>query len=95
MRKAINITAIIFFVWLVLTALDVPGILLNFLLVGALPGSSATIPPTIMLALITTCTGLIIFDLIVRHISFMRRVRRSLLLALRRKALPRRRYSRI
>ncbi len=95
MRKAINITAIIFFIWLVLIALDVPGILLNFLLVGALPGSSASVSPTIMLALMTTGAGIVIFELAVRHISFMRRVRQNLLLALRRKALPRRRYSRI
>lgn len=96
MRKLINGSALVFFVWLVLDTLRLPEILLNFLLVGALPGTTATVSPTIMLAIMTLVIGIIVFELLARHVGIFRHVRRTLIgLTARRERLPSRRFQRI
>jgi|GEM_PF-2028701 len=96
MRKAINYSALLFFVWLVLDALNVPSALLNFLLVGELPGTTTTLSPTLMLALTTAATGLIVFELAARRIEIVWRIRQQFIHVMtRRQRLPRRRFSRI
>lgn len=96
MRKFINITAFIVFVWLVLDAFDVPDKLLYFLLVGALPGTSVTVSPTLMLALMTGLIGLVLFESAARRFEVVRRIRHLLFgIISRRERLPARRFTRI
>ncbi len=95
MRRAINISAFLFFIWLVLDALNMPSLLLNFLLVGELPGMQTSLPPITMLVIISTVFGIVIFELLARHIEIARRTRQQLLAALRHSQLPKRRFHRI
>lgn len=95
MRKAINISAFLFFIWLVLDTLNVPSILLNFLLVGELPGMHTSLPPIVMLVIISTVFGIVVFELLARRIEIARRTRQQLLNALRHSQLPRRRFHRV
>lgn len=96
MRKAINVAALIVFLWLVLDALNVPSILLNFLLIGALPGTSFTLAPTTMLALMSGLIGIVVFEYSARHFEVVRRTRQLLFGAMtRRERLPTRRFTRI
>ncbi len=96
MRKTINIIALVFFTWLVLDTLNVPGAVLNFLLVGELPGTTVSLSPSLMLAIMTTAIGTIVFELMARRIEVVWRIRRYMInLIDRRERLPRRRFGRI
>jgi hypothetical protein len=96
MRKIINSIALIFFIWLVLDTLNVPGAVLNFLLVGELPGTTVSLSPSLMLAIMTTVIGMIVFELMARRIEVVWHIRRYMInLIARRERLPRRRFSRI
>ena len=96
MRKIINISAFVVFVWLVLDALKVPDSFLYFLLVGELPGTALRLSPNIMLALTTLSLGLIIFEFSARRIEIVRRIRQqAIAMMTRREQLPRRRFTRI
>jgi len=96
MRKTINILALVFFVWLVLNALHIPDLLLNFILIGALPGSTATLSPSMMLAIMTTTLGMIVFELLARRFDIFRKIRYNLVnLTNKRDRLPKRRFSRV
>lgn len=96
MRKIINISAFVVFVWLVLDALKVPDGFLYFLLVGELPGTAFRLSPNIMLALTTLSLGLIIFEFSARRIEIVRRIRQqAIAMMTRREQLPRRRFTRI
>ena len=96
MRKAINIFTLVFFIWLVMSAVDFPGVLLSFLIVGAIPGTDASVSPTIMLAITSLSGGYIIFEILARRVTTVRRIREQLVLvATRRERLPIRRFSRV
>lgn len=96
MRKTINIIALIVFVLLVLDALSVPQAFLYFIIMGDLPGTSISLPPTTMLALITTLLGIMIFEFCARRIQIIWRVRQQLIHMLtRRERLPTRRFTRV
>ncbi len=95
MRKAINISAFLFFIWLILDAFNMPSALLNFLLVGELPGIQTNLPPVVMLAIISTAFGIIVFEMVVRRIEIIHRTRQQILsIASRRDRLPKRRFNR-
>lgn len=96
MRKIINISAFVFFVWLLLDTFKIVDGLLYFLLMGELPGTSVQLPPSIMLALTTLSLGLIVFEFSARRLEFMRRIRQqAIAMMTRREQLPRRRFTRI
>jgi len=94
MRKVVNISALIFFILLVLDAFNMPDAFLNFLLIGELPGTTVSLPPTMMLAIMTALIGLIVFELAARKVEVIRRIRYHLThLILRHERLPKRRFS--
>lgn len=96
MRKAINTAALVFFIWLVLDTYAVPDKLLYFLAIGALPGTATTLPPSIMLAIMSGLMGFVVFEAAARRFEVVRRIRRQLLGSIsRREQLPSRRYTRI
>ncbi len=96
MRKAVNISALVVFVWLVLDAFDVPNTLLYFLLVGAVPGTATTLSPTLMLSIMTGLIGIVVFEAAARRFEIMKRIRQFLITGLsRRQRLPLRRFTRI
>ena len=96
MRKTINISALVFFVWLVLDTLRVPELLMNFLIVGAVPGSNITLSANTMLVLITLISGVILLELALRHLGGLRNIRYYIThFGAKRERLPRRRFSRI
>jgi len=95
MRKTINIIALIVFVLLILDALNAPQAFMYFIIMGDLPGTSVSLPPTTMLALITTLLGIIIFEFSARRIQIVWNVRQQLMHMLtRRERLPTRRFHR-
>lgn len=100
MRKTINIFTLLFLVWLVLDSFHVFDNLLDgivsFLLVGALPGTTLTLSPTMMLAIMTTLSGIIIFELMARRFDIVRRIRYHFLnLSTKNARLPKRRFGRV
>ena len=96
MRKAINVSALLFFIWLIFDTFHVIDNLLYFLLVGELPGTSVRLSPNAMLALTTLLLGLIIFEFSARRLSFIRGLRQQIIATImRRQQLPRRRFTRI
>jgi hypothetical protein len=96
MRKAINSLALLFFIWLVLDAFSVPEKLVYFILMGELPGTSISLPPTTMLAIMTALIGIIIFESVARHFNVVRRIKTYVYGAInRRERLPLRRFTRI
>lgn len=95
MRKAINIFTLLFFIYLVMSAVDFPSAFISFLIVGAIPGTNASVSPTIMLAVTSLSGSYIIFEILARRITTVRRIREHLInLASRRERLPIRRFSR-
>lgn len=96
MRKTINTIALLYFIWLLLDAFNIPMILINFLLVGEVPGMQSSLPPSLMLALMTATAGIIVFELLARHIEIVWRIRRyAVNLIARRERLPRKRFEHI
>ncbi|MDQ5982906.1 MAG: hypothetical protein QG549_904 [Patescibacteria group bacterium] len=96
MRKAINIFTLLFFIWLVLSAIDFPSILLSFLIIGAIPGTNASVSPTVMLVVTSLSGAYIIFEILSSRVITVRRIREHLVnLATRRERLPLRRFSRV
>lgn len=96
MRKAINIFTLLFFIWLVLSAIDFPSMLLSFIVIGAIPGTNASVSPTIMLAISSLSGAYVVFEILSRRVTTVRRIREHLMnLATRRERLPIRRFSRV
>ena len=96
MRKAINIFTLLFFIWLVLRAIDFPSILLSFLIIGAIPGTNASVSPIVMLVVTSLSGAYIIFEILSSRVITVRRIREHLVnLATRRERLPLRRFSRV
>jgi len=96
MRKAINIFTLLFFIWLVLSAIDFPSILLSFLIIGAIPGTNASVSPTVMLVITSLSGAYIVFEILSSRVTTVRRIREHLInLASRRERLPIRRFSRV
>ena len=79
MRKVINIAALMFFIWLALDVCNIPNILLNFLLVGAIPGTTATVSPNVMLGLTVLTLAIIVFWLAARRVEILWRILQHLL----------------
>lgn len=82
MRRFINISALVVFVWLVLDAFRVPSAILDFLLVGAVPGVKQTIPADVMLVIfsIAAIAGVLVFvvEIFGIHLRLERLARRVL-----------------
>jgi hypothetical protein len=96
MHRTINTIALIFFVWLVLDTLHVPDIIVNFLLVGALPGTNITLSPTMMLAIVTTIGGIIVFELLARRFDVLLRFRQYFTgMIKKQERLPKHRFGRV
>lgn len=96
MRKIINTIALLYFIWLILDAFNVPVILIKFLLVGEVPGMRASLSPNLMLVLMTVTAGAIVFGLLTRHIKITWRIRHYIInLVARRERLPRKRFEHI
>lgn len=91
MKKAINTLALLTFIWLVLDALRIPNMFLNFLLAGELPFSETTLSPGLMIVLVTAVAGLIAIEVMIRRLSLAHRARS---LAPKRGHLPKRRFGR-
>lgn len=96
MRKTINISALIFFIWLVIDALNIPHTLFYFLVAGAVPGTTITVSSTTMLVITCSLIGILVFEIIARHFGLIRTIKRQLKNTLtRRERLPNRRFTRI
>ncbi len=79
MRKAINISALVLLIWLIVDALHIPEALISFLLVGEIPGSKTNLSPTLMLAIMTTAAGIVLFEVASHRYSGVRRFRQQIL----------------
>jgi hypothetical protein len=96
MRKTITITAFLLFIWLLLDVFHILDILINFILVGEIPGMQTSLSPTIMLAIVATLSMIVIFELLARRIKVVWQIRQQLRKFIeRRERLPRRRFNQI
>lgn len=96
MRKTINIIAFIFFIWLVVDALNLFDALTAFLLTGIIPGSDIALSPNFMIAATTLLSGIILFELAARRFAIVRNIRYYIThLGGKQDRLPKRRFSRI
>ena len=96
MRKAINISALLFFTWLILDTFQVLDKLMYFLVIGQVPGTTQSLSPTMMLAIMSGLIGIVVFETLARRFDVLRRIRRFLVGAIsRRERLPNRRFTRI
>jgi hypothetical protein len=96
MRKTIPMTALLLFIWLLLDAFHILDILINFILVGEVPGMKTSLSPTVMLAIMAALSMVVVFELLARRIKVIWRIRQQLHKFIeRRERLPRRRFSRI
>ena len=62
MLKIIKIIVMIVLIWLGINALHITDVFIDFLLVGKIPGFETNLSPTLMLAIITTTAGAILFE---------------------------------
>jgi hypothetical protein len=96
MRKAINISALLFFIWLILDTFQVLDKLMYFLVIGQVPGTTQSLSPTMMLAIMSGLIGIVVFETLARRFDVLRRIRRFFVGAVsRRERLPNRRFTRI
>jgi hypothetical protein len=96
MRKIINIIALLVIVWLVLDTFHISDAIVGFILIGAIPGSSTTLSPTMMLAIMTTIGGIIVFELMARRFDVLREIRYHFLnFTKKQDRLPKRRFGRV
>ena len=87
MRKTTNIITLLCIALLVLDILSVQNILLNFLLAGELPFVQIIVPPSLMLALMSFAGWVLIFELLSRKVTSIRRLRQTLLGIIRKRFL--------
>ena len=92
MRKAINMAALLTFIWLVLDTLHIPDMLMNFLLAGQLPFSNLSLSPSLMLTLLVAVAGVVAIEMSIRRFTLARRARTLLV---KRERAPKRNLKRI
>ncbi len=96
MRKTINICTLLFLGWLIIDAFHITDAVLNFLLVGVVPGTNTSLSPTMMLAIMTAISGIIIFELLARRVEIVHRIRQHFMkIVTKRERLPKRRFGRV
>lgn len=96
MRKAINISALVLFVWLILDSLNIPHTFMMFVIMGELPGTNFSLPPTVMLSIMTLAIGILLFEFFARRMEVVWRIRQHLRQFVSRYSrLPKRRFNRI
>ncbi|MDB5183498.1 MAG: hypothetical protein JWO07_179 [Candidatus Saccharibacteria bacterium] len=95
MQKTITISGLIFLTWIILDTFHVINSIMSFMLVGAIPGSNASVSPTMMLAIVTTLGGIVVFELLARRFNVIRRIRYHFLVLTRKQdRLPKHRFGR-
>lgn len=77
MRKTVNTVTLIYFIWLLLDALNIPGMLFNFLLIGEIPFMHISLPPTTMLAFFTASGFAVILEIMSHRVESVRRIRHN------------------
>jgi hypothetical protein len=96
MHKTITITGLLFLTWIILDTFHMTDAIVSFLLVGAIPGSKASVSPSMMLAILTTLSGIIVFELMARRFHVIRRVRYHFLnFSRKQERLPKSRFGRV
>lgn len=75
MRKAINVAALIVFIWLVIDAFHIHEILLGLLLAGVIPGTNIALSPTTHLALIATLAIVAVSELMTKNFRISKFIR--------------------
>ena len=95
MHKTITIAIIIAISWIVLSSSHISDAFVNFIIIGAVPGSTATLSPTMMLAILTAFVGTLLFRMLVRRLHVLRKIRYHFThLTAKQERLPKRRFKR-
>ena len=79
MLKIIKIIVMIVLIWLGINALHITDVFIDFLLVGKIPGLESNLSPTLMLAIITTTTGAILFEFTAKKFTPVSKWRKQVL----------------
>jgi glycerol-3-phosphate acyltransferase PlsY len=96
MKKHIITTTTTLFIAVFLVYSGILNALIMFLLMGQIPGTSYSVPASVMLALLTITTVLIIASIVVTKMQHTTAIRRLLKKHLAHKArMPRRRFGQI
>lgn len=75
MRRALKTIIVIFFICFIIATFNLPSILLNFLLVGAIPGTSLSIPPLAMLVLQLSAIMFISLEILAKRSRYFQQIR--------------------
>lgn len=95
-KKTVVVSLFVFVAMLVLSKSGVFNSLLIFLLIGAVPGTSIVIPPTLMLAVTMACLWVIVFHFTANRFISSRQTKRLIKKHITHKRrMPKRRYSQI
>lgn len=96
MKKTLIITTLTLLVCIILSQSNVLESLLFFLLVGAIPGTSLSLPPSIMLTLFFAIAWVVAFRLVIQKLLAIRNQRDTARTRTKhKKRLPVRRFKRI
>lgn len=61
--------------WLLLDALNMPNLILGFLIVGAIPGTTMSVPPLAMLVFQMSAFVIICFEILARRSKYIQHIR--------------------
>lgn len=75
MRKAINIAALVVFIWLVIDAFQIHNTLLSILLVGVVPGTDIILHPYAHLALLIIITIIVSLEVFTKNLKISKHIR--------------------
>lgn len=75
MRKAINVAALIVFIWLVIDAFQIHNLLIGILLAGVIPGTNFTLHPIAHLALLAAVTIIVVLELFTDNLRVSKYIR--------------------
>ncbi len=77
-RKTINVAALVVIAWLIVDALNVPEALINFIVIGQLPMTKTSLPPSLMLAIMVASFCAVVFEVVSRRNNTVRAWRKKL-----------------
>lgn len=87
MQKNITTTIVILFIlWIAVYLLHLPDMLIGFLLVGAVPGTSIALSPSMMLAIVVAIAMVFAFEIAARRVDSVKRIRQNVIASVARRS---------
>lgn len=75
MRTTVKVTLLVFLAWVSLVVFRLPEIILGFLLVGSIPGTSLSIPSSVMLFFHLSMVVVVCFEILSRRFQSIKTIK--------------------